>query len=809
MLRALPVVLLLATPALAVDPAGPDPRTVVRYGPAYKYPQAGWTVLHVEGEPYDRGYQHGRLMADEIAGYLKCLAAQQSHTAPADGWALTRTLVNVAFLRKFDREYLEEMKGIADGAAAAGAKAFDRPVDLLDVVCMNMNPEYDTLDSALHALPTGLEGHRWTKPSPQAMPKPNQEHCSAFAATGPATADGKIVFGHITMWSLYSTNHYNVWLDVQPAKGHRVLMQSYPAGIQSGMDYYIASSGLMVTETTIRQTRFNPDGTPLANRIRKVLQYANSIDDAVKMLTEKNNGLYANEWLLGDANTNEIAILELGTNAWKLRRSSKNEWLNGGMPGFYWGCNNTKDLAVRLDTYPGTNDRPQNVAWRPSDRDQAWLKLLTKHHGKIDAAFGRLAFTTPPLAAHPSLDAKVTTTDMVKSLKTVALFGPPLGKVWRPTFDQRQTYSDIKALVPNDWTVLSPIAPPTTGESARAVDFVEWAAVPADPPTVPAWHGTLLPKTEDDVWLTAGFAEFERIVALENALKERSNGKLTKEDEDRLALARVQYTIDYTTARAALLPVEERKKMSPFDLELDRARAHKLAVGYGVFILDCLRYEVGAGPFDAAMEEFGKTHAGKEVTTSEFVAFLSKASNKDLAKVIENHSTRPGHTPRTKYGVNTFEEKPEHTLIVYGLGSDEAANKEAAEELQKRIRDAWSNVTVAIESDGHVSEDYLKTHHVILIGRPAANGIVAKYASKFPVTFTPGTFTVNGDLFAHPGSAVIAAAPNPLAEKYSFVVVAGLSADSTFHATEHVMDAPAAEVVVIPAKGASRVVVVK
>ena len=147
---------LLAAPAAAADLAGPDPRTVKRYGPAFRYPLAGWTVLHVEGEPYERGYQHGRLMAEEIAGYLKSLAAQQSHTAPADGWNLTRTLVNVAFLRKFDREYLDEMKGIADGAAGAGAKAFDRPVDLLDVVCLNVSPEYDSIDPALHAWPTGL-----------------------------------------------------------------------------------------------------------------------------------------------------------------------------------------------------------------------------------------------------------------------------------------------------------------------------------------------------------------------------------------------------------------------------------------------------------------------------------------------------------------------------------------------------------------------------------------------------------------------------------------------------------------------------
>jgi len=397
----------------------------------------------------------------------------------------------------------------------------------------------------------------------------------------------------------------------------------------------------------------------------------------------------------------------------------------------------------------------------------------------------------------------------VKSLKTHALFGPPLGKVWHPTPEQLKTYADIKALVPNDWTVLTPNAPSPSDAAAKAVDFVEWAGVCGDPPTVPAWHGTLLPKTDDDVWVTAGFAEFERIVALENALKERSNGKLTKEDEDRLALALVRHTIDFTSARAAQLPAEERKRLSPYEAELDRARAHKQAVGYGVFTLNVLRNHVGAGPFDAAMEAFGKEYAGKEVTAAAFVAYLSKATNKDLASFLDRDYHRNRYLPRTKYGVNTFAENPEHTLIVYGLGADEAANKEAAEELQKRIRDAWSNMTVPVMSDGQATEDDLATHHVILVGRPAANAVVAKYAAKFPVTFTPGTFRVNGDLFENPASGVIAAAPNPLAEKYSFVLVAGLSADATFHAAEHVMNSPEAEVVVLPAKGAARAVIVK
>src|SRR5262249_25608605 len=151
-----------------------------------------------EGEPYERGVQHGRLLAPEIAAFVRCSAALQAPKDPARGWRVTRQLVNALFLRGFHREDLEEMKGIADGARAAGARFDGRPLDLLDVVTINAWPEIDTLEGALEALPTGLEGVRFPLDAARPKPRPKPERCSAFAATGPATRDGKVVFGHIT-----------------------------------------------------------------------------------------------------------------------------------------------------------------------------------------------------------------------------------------------------------------------------------------------------------------------------------------------------------------------------------------------------------------------------------------------------------------------------------------------------------------------------------------------------------------------------------------------------------------------------------
>ncbi len=269
--------LLLVSPSSSAPPLAaelPAAKDIVRYGEGYRYPQAGWVVLHIEGEPYPRGYQHGKLLAKEIAAYIRMLATERSVKAPADGWKSARQLANVLFMRKIDREVLEEMKGIADGATDAGASYDNRDIDLLDVVVLNKWMEIVCLDSALDTMPTGLEGKVFPRPGLPKAPAPRpkkQDHCSAFIATGAATSDGKIVFGHITMAGLTAGPFVNVWIDVVPKKGRRFVMQAFPGGVWSSQDYYINDAGILLCETTINQTPIDATGMSLASRARKAI----------------------------------------------------------------------------------------------------------------------------------------------------------------------------------------------------------------------------------------------------------------------------------------------------------------------------------------------------------------------------------------------------------------------------------------------------------------------------------------------------------------------------------------------------------
>lgn len=794
----------LAGLALAGDSFAPDPLSVRRQGAGYRYPQHGWAVLHIEGQPYDRGYQHGWLMAKEIENYIAALSEHRATKSPAEYWELYRQLVVGLYLNRFHREYLEEMKGIAEGAAAAGARAGGRPIDLTDIAGVNLWIELACLDDALRATPSGVESVKATKPAATYPPPAQEHHCSAFAATGSATADGKIVFGHITMWNIHQASHFFVWLDVKPARGHRVVMQTFPGGIYSGMDYYISSSGLMLTETTIDQTRFNPEGTPLATRARKALQYANTIDDLVKELSERNNGLYTNEWLIGDANTNEIAVFEQGTNAVRLRRSSKKEWLIPGVEGFYWGCNNGKDLRVRLDTYASLDGQPGDIAWRPSDRDLAWLKLYREHRGKIDVAFGKLAYSGPPLAKIRSLDAKVTTSALAKELRSHALCGPPYGRVWEPEPWQKDKYHIIRSLVPNDWTLITPTAPESSNQVAADLSTQPPVVTRGQPPTAPAWHGTLLPTTDGDVWLSAGFARCERLVALENALAKRSDGKLTAADREDLAVVQFQHQSDYLSAKAAR-PAwrNDHGAHSPLDEELDRARWHKEQAGYGALTLLALRVFVGEAQFAAAMDAFGLANAGKEVTAGQFLADLEKRTGKPVAQWL----TRWAKAPRigsAAFSTALWLDEPESAVIVYGTSGDAAANREAAIALQNAVRVGYGNVIVPVKADVEMDDRTLSAGHVVLVGRPSTNSVAKRLVPGcLPVRFGPASVHVGEEYFAHEGTAVIAAGINPLAARYSVVLIAGLSADATFRAASRAQ-IPAAEVVVCLAGGKTR-----
>ena len=366
-------------------------------GKGFRYDEAGWIYVHIEGEPYERGQQFGELVAQEIVRYMEKLGIQRNKADAGNGWDQVRLLTDSLFLRKYEPEFLEEMRGIADGANKGGAKFKDRELDLLDIVALNSAVDLGQLESANKVTATPLSGRIFLKAEEEAERAGKGDHCSSFVATKSATQDGRVIMGQIFMWNGYTGVHWDVVLDVQPTRGHRFVMQTFPGGIHSGSDWMINSAGIVIGETTVGQTPFNANGTPQSNRIRKAAQYASSIEDVARILKDKNNGLYTNDWTLADVKTDEGACLLLGTEKTKLwRTGSKGAPADtpGNLKDFIWANNNTRDMEVRKEYVPNPSNAPVDLAFNTWNRDIAFWKQY-EQYGKggftLDSAIRMLA----------------------------------------------------------------------------------------------------------------------------------------------------------------------------------------------------------------------------------------------------------------------------------------------------------------------------------------------------------------------------------------------------------------------------------
>ena len=151
---------------------------------ANRHEKNGWTYLHIEGSPLERGFQHGYLMAPEIRENLRLLRTRWEYQT-AMGWNYYVQKAGEILTPKVDAENLAEIDGIVEGLLVAGVK-----ISRDELVGLNGYPEligswWPTVKDSVHSHSS----------------EPPKESCSSFIATGKMTADGKIVLGHNTMIS--------------------------------------------------------------------------------------------------------------------------------------------------------------------------------------------------------------------------------------------------------------------------------------------------------------------------------------------------------------------------------------------------------------------------------------------------------------------------------------------------------------------------------------------------------------------------------------------------------------------------------
>lgn len=609
-------------------------------GPGYRYDMGGWIFVHIEGEPYPRGRQYGELVSAEIVAYMTKVGHQKNAADPAKGWNQVRLLTDALFLRKYEVEYLEEMKGIADGANRAGAKFKGRELDLLDIAALNSIVDADYVESALQVTPTPITGKQFESGEEEAERAGKGDHCSSFVATKSATRDGRFVMGQMFMWNGYTGVHWDVMVDVVPAKGHRLVYQTFPGGLHSGSDWYLNGAGLVIGETTVAQTPFNPEGTPQSNRIRKAAQYASTIDEAVRILAEQNNGLYTNDWTMADAKTGEGACLLLGTKKLKLWRTGTGD-TPGKLKDFIWANNNARDPEVRTEFGPNPENAPVDLAFGTWNRDIAfWESYKTLGKGGFDIASAAKLMGSSPINRPHACDAKLTTGEMAEKLAFMAHYGKT---TQREKWVGGRFIADLPGATPHltlGYTTFSPVWITDKLKAAKAA----WKPAPvakADPkpdlgkdtsawtyPRRLLWSGTVKPAADADSWFVSGSAAYWQL--LRRLPEDTAKAQEFLRDALNEASARHAYFVQKEGAKAPKDTVET----------YDRYGSYQLPRIRGLFALHQLRLQLGNARFAQAMKTAHGRYDGRPASTAQILAALTEGGGQDVSPVVSPWITR-------------------------------------------------------------------------------------------------------------------------------------------------------------------------
>jgi outer membrane protein assembly factor BamB len=438
-----------------------------QYKEGYRFNIQGWIYVHIQGDPYERGYQHGYLLAAEIVDMLsrwsniihnypiiKSISKRQTDAKfekmSQIWWDFCTKECYRLYWNKYPEEYQQEIRGIADGVAAQGGTLFGRNVNYQDILAMNemyeLLSKLTLIKKGIHPLRTLFQQLQQVVPEishvnvstliDTFLRQSPAHHCNGFVATGNATSHGQLVFaqtmicgGAVWWWTYYISLRWNVILDIQPSSGHRVIISTSPGLIWSDEDYYQNDDGLLLLETTCPQGPFDNLGLPLSIRARNAMQYGNSIDDMLYSLRFRNDGAMNAVWLLGDTKTGEIARLDLG-----YRHAAVWRTFNG----FYWSANIPRDFSVRLERVnvkefligvllqlvgsqgPGY----YSIRYIPEDRDRTFEALGKKYYGYIDIEIVKQIMCTSPISDYIT-DVKATDTFLMKQNGLWAFFGNP------------------------------------------------------------------------------------------------------------------------------------------------------------------------------------------------------------------------------------------------------------------------------------------------------------------------------------------------------------------------------------------------
>lgn len=213
--------------------------------------------IEIHGDPRTRGRMYGEQAADRIHHSIEAYARLFEHYAGWDWTTVTEHAEHfVAPIERFDGRYVEEMRGIAEGAA----------VPFEDIVAINVRTEImlaGKARSAAASLPRGGE-------------------CTAFSLVPPPDSDRHVLVGQNWDWTLHAAD------TVVIVEAHQDEGPSYVTIVEAGL---LAKAGFnshgvgLTTATLVSDRDLGEPGVPYHVLLRAVLDAATP-SDALALLQQ-------------------------------------------------------------------------------------------------------------------------------------------------------------------------------------------------------------------------------------------------------------------------------------------------------------------------------------------------------------------------------------------------------------------------------------------------------------------------------------------------------------------------------------------
>lgn len=435
--------------------------------------QKGVKILKIKGTPYEMGFQHGYLLAAGIDLMInRTLLATQAYIAAQTGKTLDEAMALMWIGQEAAQpfvppELMEEMRGITEGANAAGVK-----VTLKQILLWNTN--YDQWCIYAHPDYWVPEGSTAKRPLDRIVP--GAGGCSSFCAWGDwAGGDGKMIFcKDEDNFNMPAQLENRMMVVAAPDGGLGHMFMTYPGMI--GLDGGFNEVGFEMMTQLNSMVDETMAGCGIGVFTRLLLTRASTVDEAIQIFRDypRCTGI---AYHVADAKQKKAAVVECSSTMVCVRypmADTQALWQSNHSncyPGWmgYSGynmvadqkpVNELKNIATIQDWQNSLKD-PYNFYVQAPSRFERYAELIHQHYGNItvENAIAIMGDRYDPYTQMKRAKELPSWTNNI--LCTICAMYPDF------TFQAEPPVGEFKAHVANMWSL---IAYPESGDFWLAIN---------------------------------------------------------------------------------------------------------------------------------------------------------------------------------------------------------------------------------------------------------------------------------------------------------------------------------------------------